>query len=141
MTKTKKTRIIGIFLIVILIVLGSTGAYLVKVNKEKSLNIQIEEVNKSFSSLKISNINSDEEEFYNKLKDSFNNSIGDKNLSEANNVLNKINDLKSSVEKRVKEEEKNVEEEKIRKENERELALKDVAEKEEDEVKENTINK
>ncbi|GAA0822097.1 hypothetical protein GCM10008914_21670 [Clostridium tertium] len=37
--KTKKTRIIGIFLIVILIVLGRTGAYLVKVNKEKSLNI------------------------------------------------------------------------------------------------------
>ena len=115
MTKTKKTRIIGIFLIVILIVLGSTGAYLVKVNKEKSLNIQIEEVNKSFSSLEISNINSDEEEFYNKLKDSFNNSIGDKNLSEANNFLNKINDLKSSVEKRVKEEEKNVEEEKNKK--------------------------
>lgn len=141
MIKTKKTRIIGIFLIVILIVLGSTGAYLVKVNKEKSLNIQIEEVNKSFSSLKIPNMNSDEVEFYNKLKDSFNKSIGNKNLSEANNVLNKINDLKSSVEKRVKEEEKNAEEEKIKKENERELALKDEYDKKEDEVKENTINK
>lgn len=117
MLKTKKIKIINIVLILILIILGLSSTYLVKVSKDKKLNIQLEEINEAFNNLTITNMNSDEEELYSKLQEDFHKSISNKNLSEANDILIRKSDLKASVEKRVQEEEnKKVEEEKTRKE-------------------------
>ncbi|GAA0085325.1 hypothetical protein UT300007_17640 [Clostridium sp. CTA-7] len=145
MIKNKKINLIIASLVLIFIVIGFSAFYVNKVKKDRVLDAKIEEVYEEADNIKILNMNNDEEELYSKLKEDFNKAISSKKLNEANEVLDKLKDLKSSVEKRIQdeakiEEERKKEEEKQEKENE--IALPEEAKKKEEasKVENNTSN-
>lgn len=140
MRNKKKIKAIIIFLISIIILISSS-IYIVKANNDRKLKVQIEEIIKEFDDIEIINMNSNEENVYNHLKENFNGNIANKNLNGAKDIITQLSNLKSSVEKRIKDEEdKKLEEEKIKEELEKKAVEKEKNEENDSTVLENNNN-
>lgn len=133
MRNNKKIKAIIIFLISIIILISSS-IYIVKANNDRKLKVQIEEIIKEFDDIEIINMNSNEENVYNHLKENFNGNIANNNLNGAKDIITQLSNLKSSVEKRIKDEEDKKLEEEIK-----EGLEKDADEKEKNEENDSTV--
>lgn len=139
MRNNKKIKAIIIFLISIILI--SSSIYIMKVNNDRKLKVQIQEIIKEFNDIEIINMNINEKNTYNELKENFNENIANKNLNKTKDIIAQLNILKSSVEKRIKDEEyKKLEEEKIKEELEKKADEKETNEENDSTVLEDNNN-